>query len=283
MPFDQPKRLAATLAGLAIGAAAAPALAQDSLLPLVGASRHSEGAETYVFQCLLGGVDGRGGFVGYEEAAPRMQASAPIRWVDLAGVEGTGTSNPPVPMDIPCEYAYVSDAGPAPAGIGGYVGVPGDWNPLPAALALHSPQSQTYSAAALDYFASIAHPTTQATLTQVIRTDLEGDGVDEVLITVKDDSDGWPTTIHPGDHSAILLRRLRGGTVETVVVDGEFYDAYYEFAAPTEFEVLAVADLNGDGVAEIFARADYYEGSSFTVYQLVGGQPVLALSCGCGS
>ena len=55
-----------------------------------------------------------------------------------------------------------------------------------------------------------------------------------------------------------------------------------EFAAPLEFAVVAIADLNGDGVAEIIATADYYEGNSFAAYSVTGNAPQIVLTCGCG-
>lgn len=268
----------AALAGLATAAQA-----QDRLYPLVAATQVQLSDDSYVFQCLLGAATGQGAFVAAEDAAPRITASAPIGWYNLGGALTTGTTYPPEQMDGPCEYASTTNADGVPDAGGSYVGVAGGWAVMPGLLRLHSPQSETYRAAAAAYFAAIGHATNSITLRQVIRTDFEGDGVEEVVLTVTDYAEPDLPVTNPGDHSVILVRRLVNGVVQTAVVDGDIHDTREDFAAPLEFAVIAIADLNGDGVAEIVGTADYYEGSSFAVYRIDGAEPALALTCGCGA
>lgn len=268
---------------LALGGTTGVAQAQSQLDPVIGASLSSFGDETYVFQCLMGAVTNTGQMLGYEEVAAAIKSRSTVAWFDLSGGLGTGTSGPAHPMEAPCDFGYTTDATLAADADGAFVGVAGRGAMIPSVLRLHSPQSQTYTAAAADYFRSIGHVTNSVTLTQVIRTDLEGDGVEEVILTVQDDADGIPSTIDAGDHAAILLRRVVNGAVETIVVDGEFYEERQDFAAPVTYEVFAVADLNGDGTMEIVATVDYYEGSSFAVFEVVGSGARLAMACGCGA
>ena len=282
-PSHSPGAKSAFVGVLCLMAIPIPTHAQDAMLPVIAVSRQGEGADSFVFQCLLGGIDSGGALVGAELAGPMVEAKNRIRWVNMSGLQGGGFSTRAMPMEEPCDYAFVSDAEPIPPAVGAYLGVAGEWPVLPEVLRLHSPQSETYRTAAADYLQSIAFDVPTVILTQVIRTDLDSDGIEEVLLTITNDGDAIPTTIEPGDYSAILLRRLVDGTVETVVIDGEFHSDYQSFGAPSEFEIIAVADLNGDGVAEIGARVDYYEGASFVAYELVHGQPQLALTCGCGA
>lgn len=274
----------AGVAALVLGTAGVgTAYAQQPLSPVIAASRSEGGPEAFVFQCLMGATNARGAFIGYEAAGPQIQTYSEVRWFNLEGEHGTGPSQSAVPMEEPCDWAYITGAVLPTDEPGDYVGVAGGGPVLPNVLRLHSPSSQTYRTAAADYFRSIGHYTKAVTLTQVIRTDLNGDGVEEVLITVRDDADGIPTTVDAGDHSAILLRRVVNGGVETVLVDGEFYSAHEDFGAPTTYNIMAIADLNGDGLMEIVATADYYEGSSFVAYSMRGGVPTQVLTCGCGA
>lgn len=268
---------------MALGIAPEAAMAQGQADPVIGASRSVYGGETYEFQCLMGGVTNSGQMLGYEDVASAIKARSTVAWFDLSGGLGTGTSGPAHTMEEPCDFGYTTDATLAPGGNGMFVGVGGRGAMMPSVLRLHSPQSETYTAAAADFFRSIGHVTNSVTLTQVIRTDLEGDGVEEVILTVQDDADGIPSTIDAGDHAAILLRRVVNGAVQTIVVDGEFHEQRQDFAAPVTYEVFAIADLNGDGVMEIISSVDYYEGSSFAAFEVVGNGARLAMTCGCGA
>ena len=268
---------------LALGGTTGAALAQSQLEPVIGASRTVYGNDLFEFQCLMGAVTNAGQMLGYEDVATAIKSRSTIAWFDLSGGLGTGTSGPAHPMDVPCDFGYTTEATLTVDADGAFVGVAGRGGSMPSVLRLHSPQSQTYTAAAADYFRSIGHVTNAVTLTQVIRTDLEGDGVEEVILTVQDDADGIPSTVDAGDHAAILLRRVVNGAVETIVVDGEFYEERQDFAAPATYEVFAIADLNGDGTMEIVSRVDYYEGSSFAAFEVIGNGARLAMTCGCGA
>ncbi len=49
------------------------------------------------------------------------------------------------------------------------------------------------------------------------------------------------------------------------------------------FDLVAVADLNGDGRMEVVIDDAYYEGSSTAVYELAGdGSLVRVIGAGCG-
>jgi hypothetical protein len=115
---------------------------------------------------------------------------------------------------------------------------------------------------------------------QVIRTDLEGDGINEVLVVAQDIEGAYLP--NEGDYSIAFLRKVVGGGVETAILgesvmtdDGDF---------PTGFSIGAVADLNGDGKMEIVVSAAYYEGLGVEVWEYldddIGPTPVLSVGCG---
>ena len=121
-------------------------------------------------------------------------------------------------------------------------------------------------------------------LTRILRVDLEGDGVDEVLLAASYSASGdlLPSTA-AGDYSLVALRTLVGGAVQTTIIDQDIYLTAAEFAAPTEFALRGVADLNGDGTLEVLVDYGYYEGNGLTVYAVAGSAVTAVLGAGCGA
>jgi hypothetical protein len=123
------------------------------------------------------------------------------------------------------------------------------------------------------------------TLTQVIRTDLEGDGVDEVIVaasTIPDDL----ISSQVGDYSIVYLRKVIEGEVQTAILGLSIVeDLENLFQNLAVFEVAAVADLNGDGRMEIVLNGTVWEGAFLQAWEYVDDDlgPVEVLSCGCGS
>jgi hypothetical protein len=122
-------------------------------------------------------------------------------------------------------------------------------------------------------------------LTQVIRTDLEGDGVDEVIVaasTIPDDL----ISSQVGDYSIVYLRKLIEGEVQTAILGESIVeDLDNLFQNLVVFEVAAVADLNGDGRMEIVLNGTVWEGAFLQAWEYINDDlgPVEVLSCGCGS
>ena len=116
---------------------------------------------------------------------------------------------------------------------------------------------------------------------QLYRTDLEGDGVNEVLVVAEDIQGSYFPRV--GDYSIVFLRRIVQGTVETAILgDSVITD---EDALVIGFSVGGVADLNGDAKMEIVISAAYYEGLGVEVWEYVNDDlgPIIQLSTGCGS
>jgi len=122
-------------------------------------------------------------------------------------------------------------------------------------------------------------------ITQVIRTDLEGDGVDEVIIaasTIPDDL----ISSQVGDYSIVFLRKVIDVEVETAILGLSIVDDLDNlFQDLVIFDVSAVADLNGDGKMEIVLNGTVWEGAFLQAWEYVDDDlgPVEVLSCGCGS
>jgi len=130
-------------------------------------------------------------------------------------------------------------------------------------------------------------------ITTLVRTDLDGNGTQEVLIAAThfapnpESGPGVPPHAYPGDFSLLLLRwtdRQRG--YSQVIAQRTFPRAERggEWLMPERFDLLNVADLNGDGRMEIVMSADYYEGSSAAVFEWTPAMGLKErLNAGCGS
>lgn len=122
-------------------------------------------------------------------------------------------------------------------------------------------------------------------LTQVIRTDLEGDGIEEVIVsasTIPDDL----LSAQVGDYSIVYLRKLIEGEVQTAILGESIVQDLDKLLQELAiFEVAAVADLNGDGKMEIVVNGTVWEGAFLQAWEYVDDDlgPVDVLSCGCGS
>lgn len=117
---------------------------------------------------------------------------------------------------------------------------------------------------------------------QLLRTDLEGDGVNEVIVVAEDVTPGL--LMEQGDYSIAFLRKVVDGQVQTAVLGATVVtDAESPFGA--SFSVGAVADLNGDGRMEIVLNSAYFEGLGVEVIEYVNDDlgTVTQLQVGCGS
>ena len=123
-----------------------------------------------------------------------------------------------------------------------------------------------------------------ADVVQALRTDLEGDGKDEVFVVAERIADRTGLYARPGDYSFVLLRRVVNGTVRTTIVAESVPDVT---PGTTPFiyshRVSAIADLNADGRMEVALEVRQYEGIGVSVFEL---QPdgamtaVMATDCG---
>jgi hypothetical protein len=138
----------------------------------------------------------------------------------------------------------------------------------------------THRAQARDLLATRGLTVAVPVIKQVYRTDLEGDGVNELLIVAEDIQGGYFP--NEGDYSLAFLRKVVGGTVETAILGESVLTD--DTTIPTAFSIGAVADLNGDGKMEIVVSAAYYEGLGVEVWEYldddIGPSPVLAVGCG---
>lgn len=167
--------------------------------------------------------------------------------------------------------------------------VQADWPLVPHSVADFTGQLDAYIDAVTALLAGQGLVVDSAHINQLVRTDLEGDGVDEVIVVATEGNRTdiyTPATDQPFE--LVILRKLVEGEVQTAILELRLPDVIVGddgFPFLNEFEVVAVIDANGDGKMEIALRGGYYEGSWLDLWEYVNDDlgPVAVLSIGCGA
>jgi hypothetical protein len=157
----------------------------------------------------------------------------------------------------------------------------GDVVPYPVELLGNTSPTYIDATRSLMQEAGIADATVY--LAQVIRTDLEGDGVDEVIVSARADPlQGYMG--EAGAYSILYVRKVIEGEVATSILENSFIADGEDPTYVDAFAVAAVADLNLDGTMEIVVDGSYWEGTYVLVYQWQGADLgfVNVMGCGCG-
>jgi hypothetical protein len=180
-----------------------------------------------------------------------------------------------------------------------------DWDPAPRRATALDIKNDVYNKILQEYLSGNGLPGAKPQIMQLFKVDLEGDGVDEVVIVAQNIVDrnasaaAWgadkPLSLRTGisgdskkgDYSLVLLRKLAAGKVREIPLSqvialkgGGPGDA--ESTPPLLHKVHQFADLNGDGVMEIIITAGYYDGFIHQVYEIKGDRAALALQNGAG-
>lgn len=140
----------------------------------------------------------------------------------------------------------------------------------------------SYSGFARELLASRGLDVPSPVVKQLIRTDLEGDGVHEVLVVAEDVTPGF--ILEPGDYSIAFMRKVVEGEVHTAVLaDTVVEDENDAFNGVHLFGT--VADLSGDSRMEVVLNSAYFEGFGVSVWEYGDDDTglVVVLETGCGS
>lgn len=198
----------------------------------------------------------------------------------LAGRQGNVTGSRPVTAGGVCAAPVVTFE---PAGSrAGAVAVVVTWDAAPRLAQSLPVETAGYeeAVAALLTENGLANP--QVQIDSVLRVDIEGDGVDEVLIAASRLSGGTSTpAVAAGDYALLVLRKVSNGSVTTVPLALDVYAEGNDLAYPFRYGVLGLLDLDGDGQLEIVVEAERYEGRRVIVFDstAAGLQAVLQEGC----
>jgi hypothetical protein len=255
------------------------------LLVLLAAALH---AETFPIVCaedgFLLGAAGGGKWLPVEKAKETVKGGEQYRIYSLTERLGVAKGGKPHSADEPCLEQQIVPLIPKPAK--GSIAVAAPWNPMPRTPRMQDTDQPVYQKAVADFLVSKKIHDPKVRITQIVRIDLDGDGEDEVLISATNyfNKDGRVPHGSPANsYSFVLLRRVVGGKVETVLIDGEFYPKEAEFNAPNAYRIAAVLDLDGDGKMEVVVESNYYEGGAMAAYRVTGKKPEQLVIAGCGA
>jgi hypothetical protein len=206
--------------------------------------------------------------------------------VAVLGLQATITGGAPETVCEPLENPGVSLANdqllgdwPGPYG----VAISAPWDITPH-LVEELSDDGTYAAFASQLLSERGLSVPNPVIKQLIRADLDGDGVNEVIVVSEDVTPGL--LAEPGDYSIVFMRKAVQGEVQTAVLGDSVVLDIAEGETPfvTSFSVGAVSDLNGDGKMEVVVSSAYYEGLGVEVWEYVNDDlgPVMQISQGCG-
>lgn len=191
------------------------------------------------------------------------------------------------PLDYFCVGDEQSHSVELPPGVdtgeARYIAVTADWNVQPRPVRLvgaENPEYATVGAALVDP-ASGADPAA-GVVRRVVRADLDGNGVEEVLVEYVNQTPDAPFGT-AGDYTLIIARYPHAdGSVDDVVLWSYYEQEPIDFPDPADAEIVAVADLNGDAVMEVVVGETAWEQSAMTVHALVDGRLAAVTGGGCG-
>ncbi|HKQ51546.1 MAG TPA: hypothetical protein VJT74_04200 [Pyrinomonadaceae bacterium] len=234
---------------------------------------------------LFGSYDGKK-FAEAVEARPLLKEGEKFRLYTLTGPAGTGTVTARPEPEYPCEDVIPVTISPLPEGEGDLLGVNGSWDAQPRLPKVQGTNQPEYRNVVTSYLrgAGIARP--KVTMLQLLRVDLDGDGTQEVLISANSkDTPGM--FMSRGDFSVVLLRKVVGGSAQTIPVASEVELKNHKDPRQTgqyhhKETVAALLDVDGDGVMEVITtyRSTFDYGKA--VYDVKGPKPKVVLSTGCG-
>ena len=234
--------------------------------------------------CLLGGVV-KGKWMEDAAIAPLLKGGERYRLYTLKGPAGEVVGTQPKEGETPCNGAQEIKLSPdANEGFA----VRGAWNAMPRVPQMLSVNDPVYRQVVNSILRRHGLAKSKVNITQVLKIDLDGDGVDEVLISASYLAGGlnrqdapMAVRVKRGDYSFVSLRKVVGGKVRDIELKGEYFPKKSD-ATATQYAVNGVLDLNGDGKMEVVLSVDYYEGSSSTVFRINGARVDNVFGCGCG-
>jgi hypothetical protein len=154
--------------------------------------------------------------------------------------------------------------------------------PLPRPVEVLAPDNEIYRQVVANILREQGITEPEVIITQAVQADLEGDGVDEILLTATRLSQPGLPVVEAGDYSMLLMLKQIEGQIEPFLVDAQVYLGDAEQVTPYTYEITSILDANGDGSMEVVAEASYYEGNIATLYRVVGTRLEAAIGCGCG-
>lgn len=269
-------------------AAVGPAQAAPSLSVDEPGSPGMEAAVTGLdpeqLTCFVGGVDD-GAFMDAASLADRFRGGTSYRLYNLSGAHGQALApGPPVNegSEGECADLWRHEMALDPRSPRGFfAGLhtrPGT-DPLPRVLEVLDAPLPEHETLLRDFLArrNVADPVVD--IAQTVRTDLEGDGLDDYILNAVHDH---PDKARKGDYSVVLVLKGVGEGTRTYIIQDEITleDSPYPSTLWVN-RIVAVVDVDGDGVMEILMNGAYLYGGGWDLIRFEQGGFEHILFCGC--
>ena len=240
---------------------------------------------------LLGVWDGKR-WISPPAAAPLVWANTVYRVQGLTGLSINAVGGSPVSFDAPCPDAFGVTLTPNRVPSATQLATRADLNARPRPVTALPVQNSLYAGAVRAELMKrgLKNPVVQ--IRSVTRTDLDGDGREEIIIEATHFAEAGtgdpvpPVNAQAGDSSLLLLRFVVNGQVKTTVLGADVVLKSGNIDAPRNGlreRLEGIADLNGDGRMEIVTSEAYYEGDTLDAFiwtPALGLKKVLETGCG---
>ena len=129
----------------------------------------------------------------------------------------------------------------------------------------------SYIQAVTEWFQSQGNSPAAIQITRILQADLEGDGVNEILLSASYFKDTSGHMTETGDYSVVLMRKVSGNQVLTLPLIGEYYvSSAPELSYPKTYTLAEAIDLNQDGTLEVVVDVSRWEGGGAIVFRVDG-------------
>lgn len=175
------------------------------------------------------------------------------------------------------------------------IGVQADWNPMPRKSTFNDFKNEDYMFVIAEILKGYGLKDIPIIIKQVIKTDLDDDGTDEIIISaenitayVKNENGEIAepdfSKCEPNTYSIVVLLKTMNDETKTIELSKSLYidQEQIQYDCPTINNITSVIDLNGDGKMEIVIGYSYYEGYGYYIYEIKDYEASLIYSNGDG-
>jgi hypothetical protein len=217
---------------------------------------------------LLGGFKLDQGWISAENAPTYVNSEAGFDFFSPNGSFRVPSS--PLEFSPTCRNYFMRSPAVLPEPM---VGVASGWVSEKRATQELSADDPSYIQAVTEWFQSQGNSPADVRLTRILQVDIEGDGVDEVLLSASFFKDPSGHMSETGDYSVVLMRRVIGNQVLTIPLVKDYYVSSVpggELSYPKTYTLVDALDLNQDGTLEVVIGVSHWEGGGAIVYRVDG-------------
>lgn len=151
---------------------------------------------------------------------------------------------------------------------------------MPKTLQVMNPHNEKYSKVLATFLEGQNLPNVPLKIHQLIRTDLDGDGIDEVIINAINTERNLD---RKGEYSIVLVARVINGKSSVEAIQNEITLEDSDLPVVLwENTIAAIVDVDGNGTMEIIMYGQFFHGQGWDLVvsnELSAERPVI---CGCG-